>query len=96
MLDDKNKSLFFSSGNLTLFSCKSLKKNFLLWELHSIFMQIPKKNPLYYHFCHVFARNAVAICLEAGKDDRIVRRKTLSTGASEKGILQQGIVDEFL
>ena len=44
----------------------------------------------------MFARNAVAICLEAGKDDRIVRRKTLSTGASEKGILQQGIVDEFL
>ena len=79
MLDDKNKSLFFSSGNFILFLCKSLKKN-----------------PLYYHFCHVFARNAVAICLEAGKGDRIVRRKTLSTGASEKGILQQGIVDEFL
>ena len=55
-----------------------------------------KKNPLYYHSGHVFARNAVAICLAAGKGDRIVGRKTLSTGASEKGILQPGIVDRFL
>ena len=77
------------------------QKNFLPWELHSIFMQIPqKKNPLCYHPtwlpCHVFARNAVAICLAAGKGDRIVGRKALSPGASENGILQQGIVDGFL
>ena len=64
-------------------------------------MQIPqKKNPLYYHPtwlpCHVFTRNAVAICLAAGKGDRIVGRTTPSLGASEKGIFQQGIVDGFL
>ena len=40
--------------------------------------------------------NAVAICLAAGKGDRIVGRTTPSLGASEKGIFQQGIVDGFL
>ena len=66
-------------------------ENFILFLCKSL-----KKNPLYYHPCHVFARNAVAICRAAGKGDRIVGHKTISTGASEKGILQQGIVDGFL
>ena len=64
-------------------------------------MQITqKKNPLYYHptwlSCHVFTRNAVVKCLAGGKGNRIVGRTTPSTGASEKGILEQGIVDGFL
>ena len=50
----------------------------------------------YLFFNYYYYRNAAAMCLAAGKGDRIVGCKTLSTGASEKGILQQGIVDGFL
>ena len=54
-----------------------------------------KKYPLYYHPGHVFARNAVAICLAAGKGDRIVGCKTLSMGHLKREYFSKELLTDF-